>query len=132
MILNRHFYNKITFIKRWWHRLQGRKLEGDKVFKAFKLHRSEWPNKLYFYSPRLKRVPVFTGDATKLSLWKESKMCETICPTRAIEVTANAIIIDGRGCIACGLCVEFAPEGILEMPSDLAFVHQSSEGKSHG
>src|SRR5690554_1263834 len=119
MILNRNFYGKISRLSAWWFRRQVAKLKDERVFKAFKLHKTEWPNKLYFYSPRLKRVPVFIGNQELISNWKESKICETICPTRAIEVTANAIIIDDRGCIACGLCVEFSPEGLLEMPSDL-------------
>jgi ferredoxin-like protein FixX len=115
MILNRNFYNKIPSWKSWWFRRQLLKLTGDKIFKSFKLHKTEWPQKLYFYSPRLKRKPMFIGSAEKLSLWKESKMCENICPTQAIKVKAEAIIIDDRGCIGCGLCVEFAPAGILEM-----------------
>lgn len=125
MILNRNFYSKISFWKAWWYKRQFRKLSGEGVFKAFKLHNTEWPNKLYFYSPRLKHKPLFIGTPQKLSLWKESKMCETLCPTQAIKVTAEAIIIDDRGCIGCGLCVEFAPEGLLEMPSDPSTLHRS-------
>lgn len=125
MILNRKFYEKISRLKAHWYQRQVAKLRDDRVFKTFKLHKSEWPNKLYFYSPRLKRVPVFTGNKELLSSWKDSKTCEMICPTRAIEVTANAIIIDDRGCIACGLCVEFSPNGLLEIPSDLPPGHRS-------
>jgi ferredoxin len=118
MILNRNFYSKISFWQAWWFKRKLNKLAGEKLFKAFKLHKTEWPNKLYFYSPRLKRKPLFIGNAEKLSMWKESKLCETICPTQAIKVTANAIIIDDRGCIGCGLCVEFAPAGLLEISAD--------------
>lgn len=125
MILNRNFYSKISPLKAWWYRRQVDKLQGEKLFKAFKLHKTEWPNKLYFYSPRLKQVPKFSGDVERLSKWKESKLCETICPTQAIKVTANAIIIDDRGCIACGLCVDFAPEGLLLMPSEFPTIHRS-------
>jgi Fe-S-cluster-containing hydrogenase component 2 len=71
-------------------------------------------------SPRLKRIPVFIGTKAELSQWKESKLCETICPTHAIKVTAEAIMIDDRGCISCGLCVEIAPEGLLEIQNDNA------------
>jgi Fe-S-cluster-containing hydrogenase component 2 len=116
MILNRKFYSTISFIRSRWNFRQVKKLAGEKVFKAFKLHKTVWPNKLYFYSPRLKRIPSFTGNRQLLSQWKESKICETMCPTSAITVTANAFIIDDRGCIACGLCVELAPPGILEIP----------------
>ncbi len=119
MILNRNFYNKISYWKVFWSRRQMRKFAGEKLFKVFKLHKTEWPDKLYFYSPRLKRKPLFIGSREKLSMWKESKMCEIICPTNAIQVTADAILIDERGCIGCGLCVEFAPAGLLEMSSDL-------------
>lgn len=125
MILNRQFYGKISYIRAFWNQRQIKKLNGEKVFKAFKLHRTEWPNKLYFYSPRLKRVPRFTGNVEALSLWKESKLCEMICPTQAIKVTADAFIIDDRGCIACGLCVELAPPGVLEMTSEPPKIHRS-------
>ena len=125
MILNRNYYSKISFLKAWWYRRQMEKLKGERLFKAFKLQRIEWPGKLYFYSPRLKRVPRFIGDKAQLSNWKESELCETICPTQAIKVTASAIIIDDRGCIACGLCVEFAPDGLLEIPSELPLLHRS-------
>ncbi|HXH30452.1 MAG TPA: hypothetical protein VNJ01_06550 [Bacteriovoracaceae bacterium] len=115
MILSKNLYGKSSVIRSWWNRRQLRKLLGEKVFKAFKLHKTEWPNKIYFYSPRLKRVPKFIGNKDQLSNWKEAKMCETICPTQAIKVSASAFMIDGRGCIACGLCVEMAPPGLLEM-----------------
>lgn len=115
MILNRKFYTKVSYFRGLWNLAQVKKLIGDKSFKAFKLHKTEWPNKLYFYSPRLKRIPQFTGDVERLTLWKESKMCETICPTQAIKVTSKDFMIDRRGCIACGLCVELAPPGVLEM-----------------
>ena len=124
MILNRNFYSKISLLKSIWNLRQAKKLSGEKVFKAFKLHKTEWPNKLYFYSPRLKRIPKFTGNVELLSNWKEAKVCETMCPTQAIKVTANAFIIDDRGCIACGLCVELAPPGLLEIPEALG-LHRS-------
>ena len=125
MILNRDFYSKISVLRAIWINRQAKNLTGEKVFKAFKLHKTEWPNKLYFYSPRLKRIPRFTGNSALLASWKESKLCETMCPTQAIKVTASAFIIDDRGCIACGLCVELAPPGILEMTSEPPRLHQS-------
>ena len=115
MILNRSFYAKISLLKSFWNAHQIKKLVGDKVFRAFKLHKTEWPDKIYFYSPRLKRIPRYTGDHELLSNWKDSKNCETICPTQAIKVTNNSFFIDPRGCIACGLCLEVAPTGILEV-----------------
>jgi Fe-S-cluster-containing hydrogenase component 2 len=118
MILDRSFYNKISYLRTLWQGHQLKQLIGEKVFKSFKLHKTEWPNKLYFYSPRLKRIPRFSGNLELLSSWKESKLCETLCPTQAIKVTAKAFIIDDRGCIACGLCVELAPPGLLEMSSE--------------
>jgi ferredoxin len=125
MILNRNFYSKISFWKAWWFRRQILKLSGEKLFKVLKLHKTVWPDKLYFYSPRLKRKPLFTGSKETLTQWKDAKLCETICPTQAIEVTAEAIIIDDRGCIGCGLCVEFAPAGFLEMSSEIPALHRS-------
>ena len=120
MILNREFYGRISLVKTWWIRRQLRLLSGEKLFKAFKLHKTIWPTKLYYYSPRLKGKPVYIGSKTQLSNWKDSKFCETICPTHAIKVTADAIIIDDRGCISCGLCVEIAPEGLLEIQNETA------------
>jgi len=118
MILNRRFYTKVSFLKSVWNSRQLKKLIGEGVFKAFKLHKTEWPQKLYFYSPRLKRIPRFTGNSSLLSSWQNSKKCETLCPTHAIKVTTTAIVIDESGCIACGLCLEFAPPGLLETHSD--------------
>lgn len=125
MILNKKFYTKVSYFRALWNQQQIKKLAGDKVFKAFKLFRTEWPDKAYFYSPRLRRVPKFTGDTKALSQWKDSKVCETLCPTQAIKVTASAFIIDDRGCIACGLCVELAPPGVLEMTSEPPLLHRS-------
>jgi Fe-S-cluster-containing hydrogenase component 2 len=125
MILNRNLYSKISYIRAFWNSRQRKKLAGERVFKAFKLHKTQWPNKLYFYSPRLKRIPRFTGNIELLSKWKDSKLCETICPTQAIKVTAEAFLIDDRGCIACGICVELAPPGILEMTSEPPKLHRS-------
>ena len=125
MILDRVFYSKISTFKSFWNLRQLRKISGDKVFRAFRLHKTEWPNKLYFYSPRLKRIPRFTGDVAALTNWKESSICETICPTQAIKVTASAFIIDDRGCIGCGLCVEFAPSGLLEISADSPSIYRS-------
>jgi NAD-dependent dihydropyrimidine dehydrogenase PreA subunit len=119
MILNRKYYTKTTFFRAWWNLRQVQKLSGEKVFKLFKLHKTEWPNKLYFYSPRLKRTPRFTGNTEELSKWKDSKLCETLCPTNAIRVTQDAFFIDERGCIACGLCVELAPPGVLDVSTEL-------------
>ena len=124
MILNRKFYTKVSYLKSYWYLRQLKKIEGEKVFKAFKLHKTEWPDKLYFYSPRLKRIPRFTGNVEALSMWKDAKICETICPTQAIKVTADAFIIDNLGCIACGLCVELAPSGVLEVTSELTEIQR--------
>lgn len=125
MILNRKFYTKVSYLKSLWYLRQLRKFDGEKVFRLFKLHKTEWPDKLYFYSPRLKRIPRFTGNVEALALWKDAHLCETICPTQAIKVTAEAFIIDDRGCIACGLCVELAPSGVLEVISELPDIQRS-------
>ncbi len=119
MILDRSFYTKISTLKSWWYQRQMRRFSNEKVFKAFKLVKISLPNNIYFYSPRLKRVPRFSGDVDKLSRWKESKECETICPTQAIKVVPSGILIEPRGCISCGACVDFAPDGLIEMPTEL-------------
>ena len=118
MILDRSFYTKISFIRSLWNSQQLKKLSKEKVFKAFKLHKTEWREKLYFYSPRLMRVPRFTGNVELLKQWTEASACEQLCPTKAIKVSSNDFKIDPRGCIACGLCVELAPPGILEIPRE--------------
>jgi ferredoxin len=119
MILDRSFYTKISTFKSWWYQRQMRRFSKEKVFKAFKLVKISLPNNIYFYSPRLKRVPKFSGDIEKLSRWQESKSCETICPTQAIKVMPGGIFIEPRGCISCGACIDFAPDGLLEMPTEL-------------
>lgn len=118
MILNRTLYHRISSLQSYWFARAVKKLLGEKSFKAFNLHKTEWPNKLYFYSPRLKRVPQFTGNKELLASWQSAKLCETLCPTNAIKVTAEAIIIDDRGCVTCGLCIELAPAGLLEMATE--------------
>lgn len=125
MILTKKYYEPVSLWKRWMMSFQKRKFGPEKNFKVFKLHKTEWPNKLYFYSPRLKRQPIFIGTPELLSKWQDSKSCETICPTQAIKVTATAIIIDDRGCISCGLCVEYAPEGLLAIPTEIPKLHRS-------
>lgn len=124
MILNRSFYNKISFWKGFWYRKQAKKLKTERVFKAFKLHKTEWPGKLYFYSPRLKRLPRFVGNQESLAKWEEAKNLEKLCPTNAIKVKSNEIGIDDRGCICCGACVEYAPEGLLEYSVEFPLVQQ--------
>ena len=57
------------------------------------------------------------GSKEKLQLWGDASKCELLCPTNAIKVTTDAILIEEKGCIACGLCVEFSPEGMLEFAS---------------
>ncbi|MGE3608573.1 MAG: hypothetical protein AB7I27_03205 [Bacteriovoracaceae bacterium] len=88
--------------------------------KIFNLFKVELPGRPYFYSPRLKHKPQFTGSTEILKLWQEAKLCETICPTNAIEVLVDDFIIDQQGCIACGLCLEIAPKGLLSTSSDVS------------
>ena len=118
MILNRSCYNRVNFLRAIWRKRQVKKILGEKLFKIFNLQKTEWPQKIYFYSPRLKRVPVFSGNIDLLMNWKDSRKCETICPTNAIKVTESSIVIDQNGCIACGLCVEISPPGLLEIRWD--------------
>ena len=125
MILNRNYYSKISKLKAWWYKNQVAKLQNEKVFKIFRLLKTEWPNKLYDYSPRLVRKPRFTGNKDKLASWSDAKSLEVICPTNAIEVKPKEVIIDARGCIACGLCLEFAPEGILEVTPEIPVLIKS-------
>lgn len=115
MILNRSFYNKVSYFRAQWNFHQIRNISGEKIFKALGLFKTEWPSKIYFYSPRLKRKPHFTGDIKALKEWKSARVCEAVCPTQAIKVTETDFIIDQKGCIACGLCVELAPKGVLEL-----------------
>jgi NAD-dependent dihydropyrimidine dehydrogenase PreA subunit len=115
MILDRKFYNDLPIFQRLWGRYQMKKLRGEKLFRFFDLLKSSAPDRLYFYSPRLKRKPRFTGNVQLLQSWQDAKLCERMCPTQAIQVTENDFLIDDRGCITCGLCVELAPPGLLEV-----------------
>jgi Fe-S-cluster-containing hydrogenase component 2 len=40
-------------------------------------------------------------------------MLESICPTKALKVVEDNIMIDPKACIACGDCLEVAPKGFL-------------------
>lgn len=116
MILSKTYYEKISAAKSLWIKKQMKRFSSENIYKTLSLQKTEWPDKFYYYSPRLKSKPRFTGDVAKLSQWNEAKECEMICPTLAITVTKNEILIDEKGCITCGLCLEFAPPGILEAP----------------
>jgi Fe-S-cluster-containing hydrogenase component 2 len=115
MILNRRFYAKISLFRTLWNSHRMKKLTGKNVFKAFQIYKIQLPDNVYTYSPRLKRIPRFIGSKELLANWKDAKKCETICPTGAITITSDSFRIDPNGCIACGLCVDVAPEGILEV-----------------
>ena len=118
MILNRRFYAKISLFRNLWNSHRMRKLIGKNVFKAFQLYRVHLPSNIYSYSSRLKRIPQFTGNIELLANWKDAKKCERICPTGAITTTSDSFEIDPNGCIACGLCLDVAPEGILKAPQE--------------
>jgi formate hydrogenlyase subunit 6/NADH:ubiquinone oxidoreductase subunit I len=113
MILNRDFFHRTPLLRMFWSTWQKRQLRGEKVFRALRLHRTEYPEALYFYSPRLRRRPVFSGNRELLASWKDAELCARLCPTRAITALPDDFIIDPKGCIACGLCVEMAPPGLL-------------------
>lgn len=115
MILNRKYYNKVSVLKSWWSQRQVKALKTEKLFKFFNLHKTEWPDKIYFYSPRLKKVPEYIGSKDDLRSYEIPEVIEAVCPTNAIKVKKDKITIDEKGCIACGLCVEKYPE-LLKMP----------------
>jgi NAD-dependent dihydropyrimidine dehydrogenase PreA subunit len=119
MILHRTYYNKASLIKNLWNRFQMKSFEGQKIFKTLRLHQTVLPDQIYFYSPRLKSKPRFSGNVEMLRNWKEAKLCENLCPTNAIKVTQDDFIIDQMGCISCGLCVEASPPGLLIVSSEV-------------
>jgi NAD-dependent dihydropyrimidine dehydrogenase PreA subunit len=116
MILHPKYFERVSLFKKIWIHRQMKKLTGDKLFKAFHLHQTKYPDQMYFYSPRMKSAPRFVGNEELLSHWLTAESCEIICPTNAIKLTKSAILIDEKKCILCGLCVELAPAGLLEMP----------------
>lgn len=115
MILNRQYYNKISVLKSWWFQRQIKTLQTEKLFKVFNLHKTEWPNKIYFYSPRLKKVPEYIGNKDNLKAFENLEVVEAVCPTSAIKAKKDKLIVDEKGCIACGLCVETYPD-LFKMP----------------
>lgn len=119
MILDRKYYNDLPLLRRWWNSYKINKLRGEGLYRMLQLHKSSSPDKLYFYSPRLKRKPQFTGNIELLRNWQEADLCERMCPTHAIRITENDFVIDERGCITCGLCVELAPPGILKVSHEV-------------
>lgn len=67
----------------------------------------------FFYSPRLRTVPRFSGNLQLLSTYADLPKLPSVCPTNAIRVSAKEISIREEKCIACGLCLEVTPEGLL-------------------
>jgi ferredoxin len=114
MILDRRFYQKASRMSFLWWKWKIFKISGRKIYKSFQLVRLDEKNKLYFYSPRLRKIPRYIGTKDLLSAWSHSKDLENECPTKAIKVLTDKVEINLFGCISCGQCVDFAPPGILE------------------
>jgi hypothetical protein len=113
MILSKNFYKSPHFLKRIILSWKMRKLLRKKsFFEALALSQIRLPQ-YFFYSARLKTVPRYSGNLQLLSNWHDLERLPSICPTNAISVTSKMIEIDSAKCIACGLCVEFSPEGLL-------------------
>lgn len=119
MILNRNLYEQVSFLRAIWRRFQMRKFAGEGEQTMFSLSKVTLAGQSYFYSPRLRRRPKFSGNQQLLSTW-DAKVLETICPTNAIKVVPKDILIDPRGCTSCGLCVEVSPTGLLEVSLPVA------------
>lgn len=115
MILSKNFYKTSNALRTF---LLSRRMRSffrnDKVFSTLSLVEVKLPQ-FFFYSTRLKTVPRFSGNLQLLSNWKELESLPVVCPTNAIKVSQKSIEIDSERCIACGLCVESSPEGLLLM-----------------
>lgn len=113
MILSKKFYKSRDILHRFIFSQKMKKLlRNGGFFKALSLEQVKLPQ-FFFYSPRLKTVPRFSGNLQLLSNWPELDRLSSVCPTNAIQVSPKSIEIDDAKCIACGLCVEFSPEGLL-------------------
>lgn len=113
MILNKNFYKTPGLFERLMvSKKMKRFLKRDSFFSSLSLAQVRLPQ-FFFYSARLKTVPRFSGNLQLLSTWGELERLPGICPTNAISVSPKNIEIDEKRCIACGLCVEFSPDGLL-------------------
>lgn len=113
MILNKKFYNEPSILQRFILTRKMRSfLRKEHFLQALALSKVSLPQ-YFFYSPRIKTVPHFSGNLQLLSNWQDLPKLPEVCPTKAIRVTQKTIEIDQRKCIACGLCVEVSPEGLL-------------------
>ena len=118
MILNRVYYNKISFFKKWWIKKRLGKISQEKLYTTFRLIKTNWPNDSYIYSSRVQRVPKFSGKSEFLSHWYSSNLeqaqkLECLCPTEAVKISSSHLEIDSTKCLACGLCFEFLPQELL-------------------
>ena len=118
MILKRAYYNKVTFFQGWWVRRYLRKMTGDQLFQRFRLFKTVWSKDLYLYSQRLRRFPVYSGDCDFLIKWygreaSKAEKVQNLCPTNAILISEQSIVINYSRCIACDLCSDFLPDQLL-------------------
>ncbi len=113
MILSKKSYKSPNILERvLLFRKMRNLLRNENFFTSLALAKVKLPQ-YFFYSPRLKTVPRFSGNLQLLSNWKELNELPGVCPTNAIRISAKSIEIEKNKCIACGLCVEFSPEGLL-------------------
>lgn len=108
MILRKEYYIRASIFKRFWIKRQLRNLsKSSKLFTpgAWKSSRP---------ALRSRHIPKFVGSKNDLLQFKDAKKLEAICPTAALEVAANTILINEKNCIGCQECVKASPEGLFE------------------
>lgn len=108
MILSNELYIRASFFKRLWIRRQLKKVSRyDKIISP-----GSWKN---YRSLRSRKIPLFVGTKSDLAAFTDAKKLEEICPTNALKVTKNEILISEKNCIGCQECVKASPEGFFTL-----------------
>jgi ferredoxin len=61
--------------------------------------------------------PLDRHAAVNLGRCTGCRICESVCPQNAVQVT-NVARVDRAGCTGCGTCVTYCPQGAIRLVPD--------------